>query len=64
VAVIGLTFLDPKSTLCDLCWWMLRAAVPVGVLALLLNPQRVSLVRGIGGEVGFDELAKQKRPEA
>jgi hypothetical protein len=64
IAVIGLTFFDPTSRLTGICWWCLWAALPVGVAVLLLNPNRFSLVRGIGGEVGYDELQPEKRPEA
>jgi hypothetical protein len=64
IAVIGLTFFNPTSKLTDLCWWCLRAAVPVGVMASLLNPNRFSFGRSIGGEVGYDELRSEKRPEA
>ena len=63
-AVIGLTLVDPAGKLANLCWWFLKAAAPVGFLVLFLNPKRFSLVRGVGGEVGYDELASRKRPEA
>jgi len=63
-AVVGLTLFDSASTVAAASWWCLRAALPIGVLALFLNPNRISLVRGIGGEVGYDELVSRKRPEA
>jgi hypothetical protein len=64
IAVIGLTFVDASGNLANLCWWLLKVAAPVGFLMLFVSPERFSLVRGIGGEVGYDELAKPKRPEA
>ena len=64
IGVIGLTVLEPSGRLASLCWWLLKAAAPAGFLLLFLNPERFSLVRGIGGEVGYDELETGKRPEA
>jgi hypothetical protein len=64
ISVVGLTFLDPAGTLAKMCWYLLKAALPVGVLVLFVNPERVSLVRGIGGDAGYDELSPRKRPEA
>ena len=64
IAVVGFSVLDSQGGLVNACWWCLWAAVPVGVAVSFLNPNRYSLVRGIGGDVGYDELNPPKRPEA
>jgi hypothetical protein len=40
--------------------WLLLLSPAVGVLFALLDPKRVSLVEGLAGEAGYDELDEHR----
>ena len=61
IAVLGFNLLSPMSKLKEVCWWLVWAAAPVGLAVSFLNPRRFSLVNGIGGDVGYDELRPPKQ---
>jgi len=56
VAMLGLTSLSPQSWLWEAPWVVLFAAAPVSVVLLFVNPDRFSLVQGVAGADGYDEL--------
>jgi hypothetical protein len=52
----GLHVFDMTSALWNLSWWILYAA-PIVLIALpFLNPDRFSVVNGVAGHSGYDEL--------
>ena len=64
VALAGIDLLPREGWLRTACLWLLLASPAVGVVFLFINPKRISLVRGIAGELGYDEFDPSKRPEA
>jgi hypothetical protein len=39
--------------------WLIYLSVPIGILFLFMNPKHHSLVEGVGGENGYDELTER-----
>jgi hypothetical protein len=52
----GLGWLAAGSWLWELSWWAVRFAPVVALILLFVNPERFSVVNGVAGETGYDEL--------
>jgi hypothetical protein len=56
IGTAGVSFLSPENPLQVPSAWLLLLSPLVGVALMLLNPNRFSLVRGLAGDAGYDEL--------
>jgi hypothetical protein len=55
-AVSGAQFVPAGSPLWKAAILLLWLSAPVGLLVSLLDPRKFSLVEGVAGDVGYDEL--------
>jgi hypothetical protein len=53
---LGLGSLRAGTWSWELSWWAVRFAPVVALILLFVNPERFSVVNGVAGETGYDEL--------
>jgi hypothetical protein len=58
----GFAFFREGSVQEQVAGWLLWLSPVAGVLLAALNPRRISLVEGLAGDAGYDELEDRRRP--
>ena len=66
IGVIGWAHFKYQPFVCEVSKGLVYLSMPIVILFGFLNPKKISLVEGVGGADGYDELANdpdQKKPK-
>jgi TRAP-type C4-dicarboxylate transport system permease small subunit len=65
IGVLGWVYFRNQTVICEISKGLIYLSIPIGIFVFFLNPKRISLVEGLAGVDGYDELIDdhdQKKP--